>query len=153
MINGQSYPQWVGEYIAFNFSSRGIKVYKEIFMGKSIIGKKRRVDLLVVNEIQNKAIAIECKYQSVSGTADEKVPYTLEDARAMQMDCYVVYGGDGFSAGIVHMLEASELACFAEPKNENLQDFFQYENTKEIDQLLAMKFSWWDVFTENKTPI
>jgi hypothetical protein len=153
MINGQEYANWVGEYIAFNFGTRNIKVYKEVFMGKSIIGKKRRVDLLVVDSLQNKAVALECKYQTVTGTVDEKVPYTLEDAKAMQMDSYVVYGGSGFSSGIVHMLEASELACFAEPKNENLQDFFQYENAKELDQLLAMKFNWWDIFTENKTPI
>lgn len=152
-MKGNQYSNWVGYYISTNFGERGVKVYSEIFMGKSIIGKNRRVDLLVVDENQNKAIAIECKYQSVSGTADEKVPYTLNDSKAMQMDAYVVYGGDGFSKGITHMLEANELACHAVPKDDDDQNFQQTANTKELDQILAMKFSWWDLFTEGKTPL
>lgn len=152
-MNGNQYANWVGNYIKENFSDRGVKVYSEIFMGKSIIGKKRRVDLLVLDESQNKAIAIECKCQNVSGTADEKVPYTLRDSEAMQMDAYVVYGGEGFSKGITHMLEASELACYAVPDDNDESNFARTANTKELDQILAMKFSWWDIFTQGKTPL
>ncbi len=152
-MNGNQYSTWVGQYIKNNFGDRGIQVYQEIYMGKSIIGKNRRVDLLVVNEALNIAVPLECKYQSVSGTVDEKVPYTLQDAKAMQMDAYVVYGGAGFSKGITHMLEASELACHAEPKNENANDFNRTKNTRELDQILAMKFSWWDLFTNGKAAI
>jgi len=152
-MNGNQYARWVGHYITENFSGRGISVYSEIFMGKSIIGKNRRVDLLVLDESQNKAIAIECKCQNVPGTADEKVPYTLKDSEAMQMDAYVIYGGGGFSKGIIHMLEASELACFAMPPNSDETNYARTATTKELDQILAMKFSWWDIFTQGKTPI
>jgi hypothetical protein len=152
-MNGNQYAKWVGNYIKENFSARGIKVYSEIFMGTSIIGKKRRVDLLILDESQNKAIALECKCQNVSGTADEKIPYTLRDSEAMQMDAYVVYGGEGFSKGIIHMLEASELACYAVPPNNDESNFGHTANTKELDQILAMKFSWWDIFTQGKTPL
>jgi hypothetical protein len=71
----------------------------------------------------------------------------------MQMDSYVVYGGEGFSKGITHMLEASELACFAFPQNNDENNFDKTTNTRELDQLLAMKFSWWDIFTQGKQPI
>ncbi len=152
-MNGNQYANWVGNYIKENFSERGISVYAEIFMVKSIIVKNRRVDLLVLDESQNKAIAIECKCQNVSGTADEKVPYTLKDSAAMQMDAYVVYGGEGFSKGIIHMLEASELACYAMPPNNDVTDVNRTATTKELDQILAMKFSWWDIFTQGKTPL
>ncbi len=152
-MNGNQYANWVGNYIKENFSDRGIKVYSEIFMGKSIIGKNRRVDLLVLDESQNKAIAIECKCQNVSGTADEKVPYTLKDSEAMQMAAYVVYGGEGFSKGITHMLEASELACHAVPLNNDETKLGRTATTKELDQILAMNFSWWDIFTQGKTPL
>lgn len=152
-MNGNQYANWVGNYIKENFSSRGVKIYPEIYMGKSIIGKNRRVDLLVLDESQNKAIALECKCQNVSGTADEKVPYTLKDSEAMQMDAYVVYGGEGFSKGITHMLEASELACYAVPHDNDESNFNRTANTKELDQILAMKFSWWDIFTQGKTPL
>jgi hypothetical protein len=152
-MKGNQYSNWVGSYIKANFSDRGIKVYSEIFMGKSIIGKNRRVDILVLDKTQNKAIALECKCQNVNGTADEKVPYTLNDAEAMQMDAYVIYGGDGFSKGIIHMLEASELACYAVPNDDDENDYSRSSNTKELDQLLAMKFSWWDIFTQGKAPL
>ena len=51
----------------------------------------------------------------------------------MAMDAYIIYGGEGFSQGITHMLEASELACFAEPKTDNILDLFSSSNTKECD--------------------
>ena len=149
-MNGNQYANWVGNYIAHNFGGRGVKAYREVFMGKSIIGKNRRVDILIVDESQNKAVAIECKYQSVSGTADEKIPYALEDSQSMQMDAYVVYGGDGFSKGITHMLEANELACHAEPSNGEETNFSRTSYTRELDQILAMKFCWWDIFTDGK---
>jgi len=152
-MNGNQYSNWVASYIAANFKSRGIKVYTEVYMGKSIIGKNRRVDILVVNEKQNTAVALECKYQSVSGTADEKIPYTLEDSKLMQMDAYVVYGGCGFSKGITHMLEANELACHAEPTDGVDTNFNRNKETRELDQVLAMRFHWWDVFTDGKKPL
>jgi hypothetical protein len=152
-MNGSRYATWVANYINRNFGARGIDVYKEVQMGKSIIGKNRRVDVLVLDKAQNKAVAIECKYQHVNGTADEKVPYTLNDAEAMQMDCYVAYGGDGFSVGIKHMLDASELACFAAPEDGDDNNFVRSKTTKELDHILAMRFNWWDVFTANKAPI
>jgi hypothetical protein len=150
-MNGNQYRDWVGNYIKSNFSARGINVYTEIFMGKSVIGKNRRVDVLVVDEPQNKAVALECKFQGSSGTTDEKVPYTLNDCESMQMDAYVIYGGTGWSRGIVHMLEANELASYACPKDEDGNDFTRTKDTKELDHLLAMRFSWWDIFTQGKT--
>lgn len=153
-MNGNDYSDWVAKYITYNFGDRGLKVFREVSIGKSIIGKNRRVDILVVNHPFNKALAIECKYQSTSGTVDEKIPYTINDIRAMQMDAYICYGGTGFSKGVIHMLEASELALHAEPQNEDiLNDYTRTSNTAELDQMLAMRFNWWDIFTEGKEPI
>ena len=152
-MKGRDYSHWVGMYIAENFGDRGIDVYEEIYMGKSIIGKNRRVDILVVDVHNDKAVAFECKYQSTHGTVDEKVPYTLDDAKAMQMNSYVIYGGSGFSTGIIHMLEASELAGYSCPRNEDITDFSRTLNTRELDHLLAMSFCWWDIFTCGEKPI
>lgn len=152
-MNGNEYADWVANYIKQNFGERGLKIYREVSIGKSIIGKNRRVDVLVVDKTQNIAVAIECKYQSTSGTVDEKVPYTLADAKAMQMDAYIAYGGGGFSKGVVHMLEASELACHAEPSDNDILLYSQTKDTQELDQILAMRFGWWDVFTEGKKPL
>ena len=73
-MKGNEYSDWIAEYIVSNFGERGISVYREVSIGKSIIGKNRRVDVLIVDEKNNKAIAIECKYQATTGTVDEKIP-------------------------------------------------------------------------------
>jgi hypothetical protein len=153
-MNGNDYPDWVAKYIVHNYGERGVKAYREVKVGKSIIGKNRRIDVLVVCEEQNAAVAIECKYQAVSGTADEKIPYALSDVESMQMDGYIVYSGDGFSSGIIHLLEGSELACRATPKNvDDINDYEKHAGTLELDHILAMKFKWWDLFVANKQPI
>jgi hypothetical protein len=77
-------------------------------MGKSIIGKNRRIDIFLVEKQTKRAFAIECKYQSSVATADEKIPYTLQDLRAMRVPGCVSYAGNGFSDGVLHMLRASD---------------------------------------------
>ena len=35
------FSNWLASYIYFNFADRGITVYREVFMGKSIVGKRK----------------------------------------------------------------------------------------------------------------
>ena len=100
--------------MARRFAARGVKVYREIRVGKSIIGKNRCIDVFCVCEVTSKAFAIECKFQDSEGTVDEKIPYTLADLEAMPMAGCIAYAGKGFSAGVLHMLRASTgpfIAC------------------------------------------
>lgn len=153
-MNGNQYADWVAKYITKNFGDRGVKTYREVSIGKSIIGKNRRIDVMVVCEEQNHAVAIECKYQSVKGTVDEKIPYALQDMESMQMDGYIVYSGDGFSDGVVHLLQGSEIACKATPKKlDDIDNFDMYAGTRELDHILAMKFKWWDLLVGDKEPV
>lgn len=165
ITTGKDYRDWVANYIKHNFGNRGINIYSEVSAGKSIIGKNRSIDLLVVNQDENKAVALECKFQCVGGTTDEKIVYALKDAESMQMDNYIVYGGSGWSPGIKHMLEANELACFAEPMALDDIDFTRHRaprrrngenppthSTVELDHILAMRFGWWDIFISDKEP-
>ena len=154
MLKGCEYADWVAEYIVFNYSQRNIKVYREISIGKSIIGKNRRVDVLVICQDSNHAVALECKFQASRGTVDEKIPYALQDIAAMQMDSYLVYSGDGFSHGVIHLLQSSELACNATPQElADLGNYTQHDGTKELDHILAMRFNWWDLLVANKQPV
>jgi hypothetical protein len=152
ITTGESYKQWVAGYLLHNFGPRGIEVFTEVKIGKSIIGKNRTVDLLVLLDGRTKAVAFECKLQLVSGTADEKIPYTLNDAESMQMDKYVVYAGTGWSKGVRHMLEAHELACHAEPQDLANPTYERTAETRELDHVLAMRCGWWDILIENKQP-
>ena len=148
-MTGKEYSDLIAAYITVAFGSRGVQVYREISVGKSIIGKNRKVDLLVLDRGQNLAYAIECKYQESHGTVDEKIPYTLDDIRALQMPGCISYAGPGFSSGVVHMLEASELAAYCLPEPEELAST---RHTRELDHLLAMHFHWWDVVVGGRAP-
>ena len=51
----------------------------------------------------NKAFAIECKFQDSEGTVDEKIPYALDDLQALPMAGCIAYAGTGFSEGVRYM--------------------------------------------------
>lgn len=146
-MTGHDYANRIAGYIAKNYGERGAAVYREVSIGKSIIGKNRKVDLLVL--AAERAFAIECKYQESQGTADEKIPYTLSDMAALPMGGCVAYAGGGFSPGVVHMLEGSELAAYCLPAAPELAPG---RTTRELDHLLAMHFGWWDVIVAGKAP-
>ena len=149
-MTGAEYANLVASYVSKRFGSRDLKVYREIKVGKTIIGKNRCIDIFCVCDSSNKAFAIECKYQDSLGTVDEKIPYALDDLRALPMAACIAYAGKGFSEGVLHMLAASRHAAFCLPA------FGQTETTattKELDHVLATHFGWWDVLIEKKRPV
>ena len=149
-MTGAEYANLVAGYVSKRFGSRTLKVYREIRVGKTIIGKNRCVDIFCVSEESQKAFAIECKFQDSQGTVDEKIPYALDDLRALPMAGCIAYAGQGFSDGVLHMLAASPHAAFCLPAAGQADTT---PDTRELDHLLAVHFGWWDVLIENKRPV
>jgi hypothetical protein len=149
-MTGTEYANLVAAYVANRFGSRGLKVYREIKVGKTIIGKNRCIDVFCVSDEAQKAFAIECKFQDSQGTVDEKIPYALDDLRALPMAGCIAYAGQGFSAGVLHMLAASEYAAYCFPAVGQLETTAE---TRELDHALAVHFGWWDVLVERKSPV
>jgi hypothetical protein len=131
-------------------------VFEEVNAGTSIIGKQRRVDLLIVLPGQRQAMALECKYQDTSGTADEKIPYSLQDLAALRMPSVLAYAGTGFSEGVLHLLQSSEMAAYCLP-DDTLKPIPRKggdsidTGTWQLDHALAMAFGWWDELVAGKT--
>ncbi|HEY2406698.1 MAG TPA: PD-(D/E)XK nuclease superfamily protein [Polyangiaceae bacterium] len=148
-MTGNEYAQLIAAYIVQNFGARGLSVYREVSLGKTIIGKNRHVDIFVVEQRTNRALAIECKYQDSTGTVDEKIPYAIQDMQAMGMPVCLAYAGNGFSEGIAHMLAACPIAaqCLPPPTLEPTRD------TRELDLALASAFRYWDVIVQGKKPL
>ena len=48
-MTGNEYKHLIGRYLVSAYGDRGIQVYSEVHLGTSIIGKQRRVDLLVID--------------------------------------------------------------------------------------------------------
>ena len=149
-MTGADYASLVATYLAKRFGPRGLKVYREVRVGKSIIGKNRCIDVFCVREEDSRAFAVECKYQESVGTVDEKIPYALDDLDALPMAGCIAYAGKGFSDGVLHMLNASPRAAFCQPFEGQTHSSI---DTRELDHLVAAHFGWWDVIVGPKAPV
>jgi hypothetical protein len=149
-VSGAEYANLIASYVSRRFGSRGLAVYREIRVGKSIIGKNRCIDVFCVREADSKAFAIECKFQDSPGTVDEKIPYALDDLRALPMAGCIAYAGKGYSEGVLHMLRAAPGASYCLPSEGQSESS---ADTRELDHLLAAHFGWWDVVIGNRKPI
>jgi hypothetical protein len=148
-LTGREYADRIARYLVRNYAARGIAVYREVNLGKTIIGKDRRIDILAIHGPSGRALAVECKYQDLRGTTDEKIPYALDDLAALRISACLCYAGDGFSPGIRHLLAASHLAAACLP-DETLAPTIA---TRELDHILAMTFGWWDLVVGDRTPV
>ena len=156
-MTGTQYRRRVATYLISAHGSRGIQVYEEVPLGTSIIGKQRRVDLLVLDGPRCRAFAVECKYQESPGTVDEKIPYALEDLRATPIPGVIAYAGAGFSEGVLHLLQSSAHAAFCFP-DHTFQPIPRRAGTSidsgtwQLDHALALAFGWWDLIVAGKQP-
>jgi hypothetical protein len=156
-VTGHEYRKRVAAYLVSAYWDRGIQVFEEVNVGTSIIGKQRRVDLFVLQPEEKKALALECKYQDTSGTADEKIPYSLQDLAALRLPSALIYAGAGFSEGVLHLLQSSELAAYCLP-DDGLRPTGRKtgesidSGTWQLDHVLAMTFGWWDILIGGKQP-
>lgn len=138
-MTGAEYRDLIATYLFSNYQSAGLTVYTEVSLGKTIIGKDRRIDVFVVRESDNRALAVECKFQDSQGTTDEKIPYALQDLGALWVPGCLVYAGEGWSKGVLHTLEASHLAAYCLPEG----DCKPTPATREFDHTIAATFGLW----------
>jgi hypothetical protein len=88
----------------------GLEVDKEVYVGRRIWGAKRRIDVVVKFPETRVSLGIECKYQGSKGSAEEKIPATIEDIKAWPIRGIVVYTGDGFSSNMQSYLMSTGMA-------------------------------------------
>ena len=139
-MTGAEYRDLIAAYVYKNFAHAGLDVYTEISLGKTIIGKDRAIDVFVVRQSDQRALAIECKYQDTRGTTDEKIPYALQDLEALRVTGCLAYAGSGWSPGVLHTLAASPLACYCLPDPLTCA---RTAETRELDHVLAATFGLW----------
>jgi len=140
-VKPHEYRDLIAAYIDANYGPRGVVVYTEVSLGKTIIGKNRKLDLFVLRRSDQRAIALETKYQEVPGTTDEKIPYALQDLEALWIPGCLVYAGPGWSKGVLHALEGSRRAVHCLPEQTELA---RTHATRELDHVLAAVFGIWD---------
>lgn len=69
-----------------------IEISEEVAVGWRFVGTPRKLDLVLKHA--DRYLGIEAKYQGGSGTVDQKLIYTLEDAISCPIPTLVVFAGE-----------------------------------------------------------
>ena len=88
----------------------GLLAETEVEVGRRIWGARRRIDVVLKHPETRVSLGVECKYQGVSGSAEEKIPATIEDIRAWPIRGIVVYAGAGFTGNMQSYLLSTGMA-------------------------------------------
>jgi hypothetical protein len=75
----------------------GLESQEQVRVARRIWGAVRHIDVVVTHPQTRKTLGIECKYQAVPGTAEEKIPAVINDIAAWPIPGLVVFDGDGFT--------------------------------------------------------
>ena len=110
--------------IARTGASLGLDYRRRLTVGKTIYGKDREVDVLFRDARNGNRLAVEAKYQRVTGTADEKLPYAVLNLTTLPLPGVIVYGGGGFHQGALHWLCANTRATDVSRLGDWLTVFF-----------------------------
>jgi hypothetical protein len=104
--------------------SLGLKTETEVKAARRLWGQRRFIDVVITDEKTGKRLGVECKYQATSGTAEEKIPATIQDIAHWPIPGLVVIDGEGFSANMQGYLMASGKVVWYEELEEWLRLYF-----------------------------
>ena len=75
----------------------GLESKEQVRVARRIWGAIRKIDVVLIHPQTRKTLGVECKYQGVLGTAEEKIPSTIKDIDAWPIPGLVVFAGAGFT--------------------------------------------------------
>ena len=104
-----------------------LDVREQVRVGQRVWGATRKIDLVLTHGASGRRLGVECKYQGGPGSAEEKIPATLQDIAAWPIPGLVVFAGEGFSANMRSFLVASGKAIALEDLEAWLRLFFALE--------------------------
>jgi hypothetical protein len=78
----------------------GLEARTQVRVARRIWGAVRRIDVVLTQAETRKTLGIECKFQNTQGTAEEKIPSTIQDIAAWPIPGIVVFSGQGFTANM-----------------------------------------------------
>ena len=104
--------------------SLGLRVRPQVEVARRIWGARRRIDMVLTDPSTRKMLGLECKFQGVGGTAEEKLPGTVQDIAAWPIPGLVVFAGAGFTENMKAFLHSTGKAVELEDLEPWLRLFF-----------------------------
>jgi hypothetical protein len=102
----------------------GLQARTEVRVGRRLWGAERRIDVVVTDLSLRRSLGLECKFQGGSGSAEEKIPATIQDILAWPIPGIVVFHGEGFSAHMRSYLHSTGKAVAFADLEDWLKLFF-----------------------------
>jgi len=91
----------------------GLRVETEVKAARRIWGQRRYIDVVLIDDRTGKRLGIECKFQATLGTAEEKIPATIQDIAHWPIPGLVVI--DGVSENMKgYLLSTGKVVLFSE---------------------------------------
>lgn len=85
----------------------GLDGRTNVVVGRRLWGAIRKTDVVVTDPTTRRTLGLECKCQRQKGSAEEKIPATVDDLSAWPIRGLIVTDGPGFSANIRHFLAST----------------------------------------------
>jgi len=102
----------------------GLEALEQVRVARRIWGAERFIDIVLIHPHTRKTLGLECKFQSVRGTAEEKIPATIKDIDAWPIPGLVVFAGEGFTENMRSFLISTGKAVEFEELQPWLRLFF-----------------------------
>lgn len=102
----------------------GLKAETEVKAARRLWGQRRYIDVVITHSETGKRLGVECKYQAGSGTAEEKIPATIQDIAHWPIEGIVVIDGEGFSSNMRGYLMSTGKVIWFEELEEWLRLYF-----------------------------
>ena len=102
----------------------GLQVRTQVCVARWLWGAERRSDLVLNHGRSGHSLGIECKFQGTGGSAEEKIPATIQDIAAWPIPGIVVFEGAGFSTNMRTYLHSTGMAVAYEDLHGWLVLFF-----------------------------
>ena len=96
----------------------------QVKVARRIWGAVRKIDVVLTHAETRRTLGVECKYQGTQGSAEEKIPSTIQDLAAWPIPGLVVFSGDGFSPNMRSFLISTGKAVEFEDLEEWLVLYF-----------------------------
>ena len=82
----------------------GLESREQVRVARRIWGAVRHIDVVLTHPQTRKTLGLECKYQAVLGTVEEKIPAVINDIAAWPIPGLVVFAGNGFTENMKSFL-------------------------------------------------
>ncbi|MFS8907185.1 PD-(D/E)XK nuclease superfamily protein [Synechococcus sp. OH2] len=95
--------------------SLGLKTQARVKAARRLWGQQRYIDVVTSDEKSGKRLGVEYKFQATSGTAEEKIPATIQDMEHWPIPGIVVIDGEGFSKNMQgYLMSTGKVVWFSD---------------------------------------